>query len=64
MIEVNILTVYLILGVSCALASWAEDFQKQTEKPLTFWEYVFIICLGPVFAVFEMALLIRQRFRK
>lgn len=64
MIELNILTVYLILGVSCAIASWSEDFQKQTAHPLTFWEYVFIICLGPVFAVFEMALLIRQRFRK
>ena len=62
--ELNALTIYQILGVCCALASWAEDYQKQPDQPLTFWEYVFIICLGPVFAVFEMALLIRRRFRR
>lgn len=64
MLEVNILTVYLILGVSCALASWAEDFQRPDETSLNFWEYVFIICLGPVFAVFELVLLVRNRLRK
>lgn len=62
--DLNPLTVYLILGVCCALASWSEDFEKQPDQPLTFWEYVFIIFLGPVFAVFELVALVRQRLRK
>lgn len=62
--DLNPLTVYLILGVCCALASWSEDYQKQPAQPLTFWEYAFIIFLGPVFAVFELALLIRGHFRR
>ena len=61
--ELNALTVYLILGVGCALASWAEDYNTHSDR-LTFWEYAFIIFLGPVFAVFELALLIRNRFRR
>lgn len=64
MIELNILTLYAILGVGCALASWAEDFQRPDETPLNFWEYVFIVALGPVFAVFELVILVRNRLRK
>jgi len=62
--DINALTIYLILGVGCALASWAEDFQRPDETPLNFWEYVFIVVLGPVFAVFELVLLVRNRLRK
>jgi len=61
--EVNALTVYLILGIACALASWAEDYNTHEDR-LTFWEFVFIVCLGPVFAVFELVALVRRRFRK
>ena len=62
--EINVLTIYLILGIGCALASWAEDFQRPDDAPLNFWEYVFIVTLGPVFAVFELVLLVRNRLRK
>ena len=62
--EINVLTIYLILGIGCALASWAEEFQNPNEKRLHFWEYVFIVTLGPVFAVFELVLLVRNRLRK
>ena len=61
--EINALTVYLTLGVACALASWAEDYNTHEDR-LTFWEFVFIIFLGPVFAVFELVALVRQRLRK
>ena len=61
--EINTLTVYFTLGVACALASWAEDYNTHTDR-LTFWEFVFIVCLGPVFAVFELVALVRQRLRK
>lgn len=62
--EINALTVYFTLGIACALASWAEDFQRPDETPLNFWEYVFIVALGPVFAVFELVILVRNRLRK
>ena len=61
--EINALTVYFMLGVACALASWAEDYNTHTDR-LTFWEFVFIVCFGPVFAVFELVALVRQRLRK
>lgn len=61
--EINALTVYFTLGVACALASWAEDYNTHTDR-LTFWEFVFIVCLGPVFAVFELVALVRKRLRK
>ena len=62
--EINALTVYFTLGIACARASWAEDFQHPDETPLNFWEYVFIVALGPVFAVFELVILVRNRLRK
>ena len=61
--EINALTVYFMLGIACALASWAEDYNTHTDR-LTFWEFVFIVCFGPVFAVFELVALVRQRLRK
>lgn len=61
--EINALTVYFMLGIACALASWAEDYNTHTDR-LTFWEFVFIVCLGPVFAVFELVILVRNRLRK
>jgi hypothetical protein len=61
--EINALTVYLALGLACALASWAEDYNNHEDR-LTVWELVFIVCLGPVFAVFELVALVRQRVRK
>jgi hypothetical protein len=62
--EINALTIYLILGVGCALASWAEDFQNPNEKRLHFWEYVFIITLGPVLAAINLTLLVRERWQQ
>ena len=61
--EIDALTVYLLLGLACALASWAEDYNRHEDR-LTVWELVFIVCLGPVFAVFELVALVRQRVRK
>jgi len=62
--EINALTVYLILGVGCALASWAEDFQHPNEKRLQFWEYVFIMLFGPILAAINLAMLVRERWQQ
>lgn len=62
--EINALTIYLILGVGCALASWAEDFQHPHEKPLQFWEYVFIMLFGPILAAINLAMLVRERWQQ
>jgi glycerol uptake facilitator-like aquaporin len=42
----------------------AEDFQNPNEKRLHFWEYVFIITLGPVLAAINLALLVRERWQQ
>jgi hypothetical protein len=62
--EINALTVYLILGIGCALASWAEEFQNPHEKRLHSLEYVFIITLGPVMAAINLVLLVRERWQQ
>jgi uncharacterized membrane protein YhaH (DUF805 family) len=62
--EINALTVYLILGVGCALASWAEDFQNSNVNHLQFWEYVFIMLFGPILAVINLAMLVRERWQQ
>jgi len=61
--EINALTIYLILGVGCALASWAEDFQHPHEKPLQLWEFLFIITLGPALAAINLILLVCERIK-
>ena len=62
--EINALTVYLILGVGCALASWAEEFQNPHEKRLHSLEYMFIVTLGPVLAAINLAMLVRERWQQ
>jgi hypothetical protein len=62
--EINALTVYLILGIGCALASWAEEFQNPHEKRLHSLEYMFIVTLGPVMAAINLVLLVRERWQQ
>jgi hypothetical protein len=62
--EINALTVYLILGIGCALASWAEEFQNPHEKRLHSLEYMFIVTLGPVLAAINLAMLVRERWQQ
>ncbi len=42
--DINALTEYFMHGIACALASWAEDYNTHEDR-LTFWEFVFIVCL-------------------
>ena len=58
--EISFLTLYLILGVGCALASWADDFNH--GRPLPGWgEYLMIVTLGPVAAVADLIISIGER---
>ena len=58
--EVSFLTLYLILGVGCALAQWADDFNH--GRSLSGWgEYLMIVTLGPVAAVADLILSIAER---
>jgi len=58
--EINALTVYLILGVGCALASWAEEFNH--GRPLPGWgDYLMIVTLGPIAAVADLTISIGER---
>ena len=58
--ETNALTVYLILGVGCALAQWADDFNH--GRPLPGWgEYLMIVALGPIAAVADLIISIGER---
>jgi hypothetical protein len=58
--EVSFLTLYLILGVGCALASWADDFNH--GRPLPGWgEYLMIVALGPIAAAADLTISIGER---
>lgn len=58
--EFSFVTLYLILGVGCALAQWAEDFNH--GRPLPGWgEYLMIVALGPIAAVADLIISIGER---
>jgi hypothetical protein len=60
--EINALTVYLALGIVCALAMWAEDFENRRDT-FNVWEYVLIITLGPALAAINLILLVCERIK-
>jgi len=58
--EFSFITVYLILGVGCALAQWADDFNH--GRPLPGWgDYLMIVALGPIAAVADLTISIAER---
>jgi hypothetical protein len=58
--EVSFFTLYLILGIGCALAQWAEEFNH--GRPLPGWgEYLMIVALGPIAAVADLTISIGER---
>ena len=58
--EFSFVTLYLILGVGCALAQWADDFNH--GRPLPGWgEYLMIVTLGPIAAVADLIISIGER---
>ena len=58
--EVSFLTLYLILGVGCALSQWADDFNH--GRPTAGWgEYLMIVTLGPIAAVAGLIISIGER---
>ena len=58
--EVSFLTLYLILGVGCALAQWAEEFNHGRQPP-GWGELLMIVTLGPVAAVADLTISIGER---
>ena len=58
--EISFFTLYLILGIGCALAQWAEEFNH--GRPLPGWgEYLMIVALGPIAAVADLTISIGER---
>ena len=58
--EISFLTLYLILGVGCALAQWADDFNH--GRPTAGWgEYLMIVTLGPIAAVADLFINVAER---
>ena len=58
--EISFLTLYLILGVGCALASWAEEFNHGRQPP-GWGELLMIVALGPIAAVADLIISIGER---
>ena len=58
--ELSFITVYLILGVGCALASWADDF-NHGRRPPSWGELLMIVTLGPIAAVADLIISIGER---
>jgi len=58
--EVSFLTLYLILGVGCALSQWADDF-NHGRRPPSWGELLMIVALGPIAAVADLTISIGER---
>ena len=58
--EFSFLTLYLILGVGCALALWAEEF-NHGRRPPSWGELLMIVALGPIAAVADLTISIGER---
>jgi len=58
--EVSFLTLYLILGVGCALSQWADDF-NHGRRPPSWGELLMIVTLGPIAAVADLTISIGER---
>ena len=58
--EFSFLTLYLILGVGCALAQWAEEF-NHGRRPPSWGELLMIVTLGPIAAVADLFISIGER---
>ena len=58
--EISFLTLYLILGVGCALASWADDFNHGRQPP-GWGELLMIVTLGPIAAAVDLFISIVER---
>ncbi len=58
--EVSFLTLYLILGVGCALSQWADDF-NHGRRPPSWGELLMIVTLGPIAAMADLTISIAER---
>jgi len=58
--EISFVTLYLILGVGCALAQWADDF-NHGRRPPSWGELLMIVTLGPIAAVADLFISIGER---
>ena len=58
--EFSFLTLYLILGVGCALARWAEEF-NHGRRPPSWGELLMIVTLGPIAAAADLIISIGER---
>jgi len=58
--ELSFVTVYLILGIGCALAQWAEEF-NHGRRPPSWGELLMIVTLGPIAAVADLIISIGER---
>ena len=58
--ELSFVTVYLILGVGCALAQWAEEFNHGRQPP-GWGELLMIVTLGPIAAAVDLFISIVER---
>ena len=58
--ELSFFTVYLILGIGCALAQWAEEF-NHGRRPPSWGELLMIVALGPIAAVADLTISIAER---
>ena len=58
--EISFFTLYLILGIGCALSQWADDF-NHGRRPPSWGELLMIVTLGPVAAVADLTISIGER---
>lgn len=53
--ELSFITVYLIIGLGCAIANWADDFNHGRPQP-SLGECLMVVLIGPIAAVADLGL--------
>ena len=60
--EITFFTVYLIVGLGCAIANWADDFNH--GRPTAGWgECLMIVLVGPIAAVADLGIKLLEMVR-
>lgn len=60
--ELTFLTVYLIIGLGCALANWADDFNHGRPQP-SWGECLMVVLVGPIAAVADLGVKLLELVR-
>ena len=60
--EIGFFTVYLIVGIGCAIANWADDFNHGRPQP-SWGECLMVVLFGPVAGLADLGVYLVEFLR-